>query len=65
MMIPSADLAAHLRAAGAGTTAAEIGLDPRLYADALRHSREMRDRYSFLDLAADMGILEDFIEEQA
>lgn len=63
MMIPSADLARHLRAAGGGAAPEEIGLDRALYADALRYSREMRDRYSFLDLAADMGILEDFIEE--
>lgn len=65
MMIPADQMAAHLRAAGGGATPAEIGLDPALYADALRYSREMRDRYSMLDLAADMGILEDFIEEQA
>lgn len=63
MMIPSAELARHLRAAGGGASPEEICLDPALYADALRYSREMRDRYSFLDLAADMGILEDFIEE--
>lgn len=63
MMIPSAELARHLRAAGGGATPEEIGMDPNLYAQSLRHSREMRDRYSFLDLAADMGILEDFIEE--
>lgn len=63
MMIPSATLAAHLRAAGGGATPEEIGCDRALYADAVRHALEMRDRYSFLDLAADMGILNDFIED--
>ena len=64
MSMPAADLAAHLRAAGGGATAEEIGMDRELYRQAVRHSREMRDRYSMLDLAADMGILEGFIEEE-
>lgn len=63
MMLPSDEMAAHLRAAGGGTTPEEIGMDRDLYIDALRHCREMRDRFSLLDLAADMGILDDFIEE--
>lgn len=56
-------MAAHLRAAGGGATPEEIGLDRDLYIEALRHCREMRDRYSLLDLADDMGILDEFIEE--
>ncbi|WP_186386124.1 MULTISPECIES: sn-glycerol-1-phosphate dehydrogenase [unclassified Stappia] len=63
MMLDADEMAAHLRAAGGGATPQEIGLDRQLYADALRYCREMRDRYSLLDMAADMGILEDFIEE--
>lgn len=63
MMLPADEMAAHLRAAGGGATPDEIGMDRDLYADALRHCREMRDRFSLLDLAADMGILEDFIAE--
>lgn len=63
MMLPADEMAAHLRAAGGGATPKEIGLDRALYIDALRHCREMRDRFSLLDLAADMGILDDFIEE--
>jgi len=64
MAVPSATLAAHLRAAGGGATASEIGMDRDLYRDAVRYSKEMRNRYSMLDLAADMGILEQFIEEE-
>lgn len=63
MLLPSDAMAAHLRAAGGGATPQEIGLDRDLYVDALRHCREMRDRYSLLDMAVDMGILDDFIEE--
>lgn len=57
------DMAVHLRAAGGGATYEEIGMERDLYVEALIRCREMRDRYSMLDLAADMGILEDFIEE--
>lgn len=63
MMLSPDDMASALRAAGGGATYDEIGLTRELYVDALRHCREMRDRYSFLDLADDMGILDDFIEE--
>lgn len=63
MMLPADAMAAHLRAAGGGATPQEIGLDRDLYAEALRRCREMRDRYSLLDLAEDIGILDDFIEE--
>lgn len=62
--MPSAEIARHIRAAGGGATPAEIGMDPELYHDALRHCREIRDRYSMLDLAADAGLLEDFIAEE-
>lgn len=64
MAVPSATLAGHIRAAGGGATPAEIGMDRDLYRDAVRYSKEMRNRYSMLDLAADMGILEQFIAEE-
>lgn len=61
MAVPPEVLTRHLQAAGGAVTPGELSIDPGLYRDALRYSREMRDRYSFLDLAADMGILDDFI----
>ncbi|HEY9211420.1 MAG TPA: iron-containing alcohol dehydrogenase [Ancylobacter sp.] len=64
MAVPSAVLAGHMHAAGGAATASELGIHLDLYRDALRYSPEMRDRYSFLDLAAGMGILEDFIAEE-
>jgi glycerol-1-phosphate dehydrogenase [NAD(P)+] len=63
MAVPADTLAAHLRAAGGAATAAELGMDRDLYRDALLFAREIRNRYSFLDLAADAGILEDFVAE--
>lgn len=51
---PDADaLGAALRAAGAATTPEEVGWSRPRVADALRFAREIRDRYTFLDVAAD------------
>lgn len=53
-----------LRAAGGPTTADELGLPRRVWRDAIRYAREIRCRWSFLNLAADAGILDDFLDEQ-
>lgn len=47
-----------MRRAGGPTTAADLGIDPAPYADAVRHARFLRDRYTFLDIADDAGRLE-------
>lgn len=49
-----------LAAAGGATTARELGLDVDFYREAVIHAREIRKRYSALDLAADAGFLEAF-----
>ena len=46
--------------AGGPTTAAELELDVGFYREAVRHAREIRKRYSALDLAADAGLLDQF-----
>jgi glycerol-1-phosphate dehydrogenase [NAD(P)+] len=48
-------LEAVLKAAGAPTQASQLGWPEPLYADALAHSREIRNRYTFLDLAAELS----------
>ncbi len=48
-------LTAILVAAGAPTTPGALGWAPALLADGLRWARALRDRYTFLDLAADAG----------
>ena len=53
-----------LKACGGPTTYKELGVDADLYIDAIVHCREMRNRFSFLDIAADGGILEDFALEE-
>jgi glycerol-1-phosphate dehydrogenase [NAD(P)+] len=59
IMLPAARLEAVLKAAGAPTTPEELGWPRGFYLEALRHAREIRNRYTFLDLAADSGVLQD------
>jgi len=54
---PAAALRAVLERAGAPTTPAAIHVDAALYRDAVLHARELRNRYTFLDLGADTGLL--------
>ncbi len=60
MAVPVAELERVMRAAGCPVTAGETGLDPAFYREAVRHGHEMRNRYSFADLACDSGILDEF-----
>lgn len=63
-MLPVAEMHAALAAAGGATTAVELGLDPALYREAVLHAREMRNRYSALDLLADSGELAHLVEAE-
>jgi glycerol-1-phosphate dehydrogenase [NAD(P)+] len=56
-------LMAVLNAAGADITPEAIHLDRGFYEKAVLHSREIRDRYTFLDLAADAGVLRQSVGE--
>jgi glycerol-1-phosphate dehydrogenase [NAD(P)+] len=55
---PVAQLEETLTRAGAPTRPAHLGLEPEFYRGAVRHAREIRDRYTFLDLAGDCSLLE-------
>lgn len=59
-IIPVDEMKRLLQAAGSPTTSAELGLDGDFYREAVRHNHEMRDRFSFVDIAADSGILSEF-----
>lgn len=59
-VLPVADMEQMLRAAGGPCTAGELGLPVDFYREAVCHNHEMRNRFSFVDVAADAGILEDF-----
>ncbi len=54
-----------LEAAGGATTGHRLGLEPDLWRDALIHAREIRNRWTFLDLAADAGLLDEFVADIA
>lgn len=62
--IPHERMRLMLAEAGGATTARELGLDLDFYKEAVRHAREMRNRYSMLDLADDAGLLEGFVEDE-
>jgi glycerol-1-phosphate dehydrogenase [NAD(P)+] len=65
VMLPPAEIERVMRAAGAPLTAAELGVDPALYRRAVGGAHELRDRYGFLDLAAQSGVLEPFATGEA
>ena len=61
VMLPTADLQAALSAAGAPTTAADLGVAPVTWRAALTHARALRNRFTILDLAAAAGLLDRFV----
>lgn len=60
LSVPPVRLEATLAAAGAATKPAAIDLDPDVYREAVAHAHEIRDRFTFLDLAAATGQLAEF-----
>ena len=59
--IPVPEMERLLAATGGPMTAGDLGLPVDFYREAVLHCREMRNRFSFLDIAADAGVLEDFV----
>jgi glycerol-1-phosphate dehydrogenase [NAD(P)+] len=57
VLLPLATIDAALRAAGAPRAPADIGTDRSFYEQALLHAREIRNRFTVLDLAAANGRL--------
>ncbi len=58
--IPAEQLQEMLASAGGPVSAAELGVPADFYREAVRHAHEMRNRFSFADLACDAGLLDDF-----
>ncbi len=56
------DLSTAFNASGVIQEAERLGIDRFFYCDAVRHARELRDRYTMLDFAADADRLDPFIE---
>lgn len=57
--VPVETMEERLAAAGGATTAAALGLPVDFYREAVRHGHEMRNRFSFADIACDAGLLDD------
>ena len=62
---PVAMLERTLAAAGAPTTAGALGWSPGFYRDAVLRARQIRNRFTFLDLAGDAGQLGAFAEAES
>lgn len=60
---PSAQIREAYRAAGAPTSAADLGIAETEVRAAILYARHIRSRYTVLDLAADLGLLEQFADE--
>ena len=55
-------LLAAFNRVGVSLDAETLGIDPSFYREAVHHARELRDRFTMLDLAAGTGDLEPFID---
>jgi glycerol-1-phosphate dehydrogenase [NAD(P)+] len=64
LAVPPVRLEATLAAAGAATRPAELDIDPDFYRTAVAHAHEIRDRFTFLDLASLTGRLEAFAQSE-
>jgi glycerol-1-phosphate dehydrogenase [NAD(P)+] len=62
MLMAPAAMKAAIAAAGGPTTASELGLPRKLWRDAMKFARDVRNRWSFLDLADDAGLLDEFLD---
>jgi glycerol-1-phosphate dehydrogenase [NAD(P)+] len=60
-MMPPAEMEAILRAAGGPVTASDLGLPRKIWREAMKYARDVRNRWSFLDLADDAGLLDEFL----
>ena len=57
MAVPIEVLERYLETAGGPTTATALGFPATFYREAVMHAHEMRDRFSFADIAAAAGVL--------
>jgi len=55
--LPSSSIETALKSVGAPTTYAELGLSREFFTEAVYYARTIRNRYTFLDLAAESGML--------
>lgn len=64
MAVTPEKLSHYLSSAGGPTRASELGLPVKFYREAVSHAHEMRDRFSFADIASGTDKLEEFAERE-
>lgn len=64
-MMDPGDMRAVLKSTGAPTTATELGLSLPVWRHAMKYGRDIRNRWSFLDMADDCGLLDEFLAQDA
>jgi glycerol-1-phosphate dehydrogenase [NAD(P)+] len=64
LAVPPVRIEGTLAAVGAAIRPSDLGIDPDLYRTAVAHAHEIRDRFSFLDLAAATGRLDAFAQSE-
>lgn len=60
---PHNDLLKSMKTIGAATQPEELGFDRDFYKEAILYARYVRDRYTYLDIAASSGVLDNFVHE--
>jgi glycerol-1-phosphate dehydrogenase [NAD(P)+] len=63
VMLPTERLVKAMQAVDAPQTGRDLGFPRSFYREIVLHSREVRDRFTMLDMAADSGMLEGFADE--
>jgi glycerol-1-phosphate dehydrogenase [NAD(P)+] len=63
ILLPAAHIRGILSAAGAPTTVGELGISAEELRTAFVHARNIRGRYTVLDFAHDLGVLEELCQE--
>ena len=62
MLMDPAEMKRIIASAGGPVTATDLGLPRKIWRDAMKFARDVRNRWSFLDLADDAGLLDDFLD---
>ncbi|MEM9439459.1 MAG: iron-containing alcohol dehydrogenase [Pseudomonadota bacterium] len=63
--LPLLPLESGLNSVGLTDAPGDLGIDIAFYRDAVVHARELRNRFTMLDIAADSGLLEPYLDQPA
>ena len=60
-LMPATEISRIIAASGGPTTATGLGLPRDVWRNAMKYARDVRNRWSYLDLADDAGLLDEFL----